>query len=486
MKHQTVDATDRGVELAFTSLTTEVSIDRLEVQGWVPEWLRGVLYRNGPARFETPIVKNNYWFDGLAMIHRYELDGAKISYRNRFLRTTPYREMIEDGEPASGFEFVRRTTVLQRAWNAARERFGSRSDRTYNTNVNIMRLAGRMMALTEQPVPTLFDASTLRTEGPFHYDDKLVGQLSSSHPQYDNATGCYYNFLVRLGLGHSYEVYQIHKKTTRRSLIASVPVRRPSYMHSFAMTRNYLILTEFPMFLKPAAGLLWGRAPKDSMEWMPVEGTRFLVLNKRSGKLEALHHSSAMFAFHHINAYERDDEIVLDIAATDEPTLLRKSQLTSLRQATLRADHPLSQFRRYRLPLRCGTRTLEPEIICDQLVEMVTINTDAVSGRRHRYCYGVGHNTAWQGLAGQLVKVDVKRGSIRTWFEFHTYPNEATFVGRPDATEEDDGVLLSVVLDTEKACSCLLVLDARTFSELGRAHLPHHVPLEFHGVFLRG
>lgn len=186
-------------------------------------------------------------------------------------------------------------------------------------------------------------------------------------------------------------------------------------MHSFAMTRNYLILTEFPMFLKPAAGLLWGRAPKDSMEWMPVEGTRFLVLNKRSGKLEALHHSSAMFAFHHINAYERDDEIVLDIAATDEPTLLRKSQLTSLRQATLRADHPLSQFRRYRLPLRCGTRTLEPEIICDQLVEMVTINTDAVSGRRHRYCYGVGHNTAWQGLAGQLVKVDVKRGSIRTW-----------------------------------------------------------------------
>jgi beta,beta-carotene 9',10'-dioxygenase len=57
------------------------------------------------------------------------------------------------------------------------------------------------------------------------------------------------------------------------------------------------------------------------------------------------------------------------------------------------------------------------------------------------------------------------------------------FVPAPGAGGEDEGAVLSVVLDTVAERSFLLVLDAATFEELGRAEAPHHIPFGFHGQF---
>ncbi|MFB6375192.1 MAG: carotenoid oxygenase family protein, partial [Bradymonadaceae bacterium] len=63
------------------------------------------------------------------------------------------------------------------------------------------------------------------------------------------------------------------------------------------------------------------------------------------------------------------------------------------------------------------------------------------------------------------------------------YPGEPVFVPRAEAEAEDDGVLLSVVLDGEAGRSFLVVLDAATLEEVGRATVPHHIPLGFHGDY---
>ena len=54
-------------------------------------------------------------------------------------------------------------------------------------------------------------------------------------------------------------------------------------------------------------------------------------------------------------------------------------------------------------------------------------------------------------------------------------------MARPGGEAEDDGVLLSVVLDAEVGRSFLLMLDAATLEEQARAAVPHHVPFGFHG-----
>jgi carotenoid cleavage dioxygenase-like enzyme len=56
-------------------------------------------------------------------------------------------------------------------------------------------------------------------------------------------------------------------------------------------------------------------------------------------------------------------------------------------------------------------------------------------------------------------------------------------VPSPAARGEDDGVVLSVVLDAGRGTSSLVVLDAARFTELARADVPHAIPFGFHGQF---
>jgi beta,beta-carotene 9',10'-dioxygenase len=473
-----------GVELAFTSLNSEIKIDSLPVQGHIPQWLNGSLFRNGPAKFETEQVSYNHWFDGLAMIHRYSFHEGRVSYRNRFLRTSPYTRMLSTGQLSSGFETVQSTSLASRIGKMTLEMLGYRTGQTYNTNVSIVRLAGKLMALTEQPVPTVFDPITLETQAAFYFDDNLFGHLSCGHPQYDHQNQEYINYVTCFGPINTYNLYRIPANSNQRRLITRIPVREPCYMHSFALTENFIILVEFPLVINPLAAIVKGKAPMQCLSWKPQRGTNFLVVNKNSGKRVARFHSEAFFAFHHINAYEEGDRIVIDIAASDQPELIYKSYLKLLRTATQSEDHPLAEYRRYHLPLGGATGRIGFERLSAHQIEMVCINQARCWGRNYQYAYAVSHNRNWPSLVGQLLKVDVQTKSCATWFEPQTYPGEPLFVPAPNATTEDDGVILSVVLDGVKAQSFLLVLDAHSFTELGRAYLPHHVPLEFHGLFV--
>jgi beta,beta-carotene 9',10'-dioxygenase len=75
----------------------------------------------------------------------------------------------------------------------------------------------------------------------------------------------------------------------------------------------------------------------------------------------------------------------------------------------------------------------------------------------------------------------VEDGSSRTWEQPGCWPGEAIFVPEPSGTQEDSGVVLSLVLDGRTRTSFLLVLDAATFVEVARAEVPRAAPLGFHG-----
>jgi carotenoid cleavage dioxygenase-like enzyme len=85
-----------------------------------------------------------------------------------------------------------------------------------------------------------------------------------------------------------------------------------------------------------------------------------------------------------------------------------------------------------------------------------------------------------------VVKVDVRERRARVWFEDGCYPGEPVFVPAPGAKGEDDGVVLSVVLDANRSTSFLLILAAGSFEEAARAEVPHHIPFGFHGQFAEG
>jgi carotenoid cleavage dioxygenase-like enzyme len=101
----------------------------------------------------------------------------------------------------------------------------------------------------------------------------------------------------------------------------------------------------------------------------------------------------------------------------------------------------------------------------------------------YQFVWGNGHSEQVQFL-DEITKIDVETGDALVWREPGRFPGEPVFVPCPDPDDEDDGVLLSIVLDTDAGTSLMLVLDAADLEEIARAQLPHHVPFGFHGQYL--
>src|SRR5687767_5745202 len=83
--------------VGFESVERELSLPRLEVDGRLPSWLRGTLVRNGPARYEAGEARFEHWFDGLAMLHAFSFGRGRVSYANRFLRSSAYKAAVDEG-----------------------------------------------------------------------------------------------------------------------------------------------------------------------------------------------------------------------------------------------------------------------------------------------------------------------------------------------------------------------------------------------------
>jgi len=62
--------------------------------------------------------------------------------------------------------------------------------------------------------------------------------------------------------------------------------------------------------------------------------------------------------------------------------------------------------------------------------------------------------------------------------------SEAYFVPNPHGTREDDGVLLSLVFNSNKGVSYIAVFNATTMKVISKAYLPDFVPWNLHGEFV--
>jgi carotenoid cleavage dioxygenase-like enzyme len=122
------------------------------------------------------------------------------------------------------------------------------------------------------------------------------------------------------------------------------------------------------------------------------------------------------------------------------------------------------------------------DLISNDAVELPRINYKKYNTRDYNFVYGISTYNA-NDFANQLVKVDIIHKASKIWSEKNCYPGEPVFVATPNATNEDDGVILSIILDASNNKSFLLVLDAVTFEEMARAETPHHIPFGFHGQY---
>ncbi|MFI4990139.1 MAG: carotenoid oxygenase family protein [Solirubrobacterales bacterium] len=459
--------------LGFTTLEQETAIDELALSGELPAWLGGSLLRTGPAKFELGEERMRHWFDGLAMLHRFTIDAGKVSYGNRFLHSRSYRAAREQGRMVYG-EFA--TDPCRSLFKRVQTLFAPTKTIGDNANVNITRLGERFISMTETPMPVQFDPHTLETAGVQPYE--VPGQLTTAHPHSDRAGRGMLNYAAKLGRTSSYRFFAVDPDASKPRAIGSLPVKEPAYMHSFGLTERWLVLAEFPLVVNPLALALSGRPYIENYKWKPELGTRFTLVDRASGKATGGFQTDACFAFHHVNAYEDGGEVIVDLCAFADAGVIEDLYLDRLRQGKPVQSAELTRFR-----LKLADRSVKRERLSGEEIELPRINYGRCNERPYRYVWGVGDGPS--GWLERIVKIDTHDGAALSWAERGCYPGEPVFVARPDARDEDDGVLLSVVLDAAAESSFLLVLDAADLRELARARVPHHIPFGFHGQFAR-
>jgi beta,beta-carotene 9',10'-dioxygenase len=462
-----------GYSTGFETLEAEIDLDSLSVEGTIPEWLTGTLLRNGPAKFEVGDQPLRHWFDGLAMLHKFSFAGGRVSYANRFLRSDAYQAAQEGRISYSEFATDPCRSIFKRAATMFRPKI------TDNCNVNLTRLGDEYIAMTETPLPVAFDPETLEALGAAF---EPPGTHATAHPHHDPERGELIAYVTHFGPRSEYRLFAQRDRTAQRR-IASMRVAEPSYMHSFALTERYAILVAFPLVVNPLNLALSGRPFIENYRWKPELGTRVLVFDREGGELRGKYMAEPRFSFHHVNAFERDGELVLDMVAYDDAKIIDSLYVDRLR-AEPPSESSYGRLLRYRVALDSGA--VREEELSDELLELPRIDYRQRNGRPYRYLYGAGtHDDGGSpDFIDQLVKVDVETGEAQRWFEPGSYPGEPVFVPAPHPDRaEDDGVLLSVVLDGRSSRSYLLVLDATNLEELGRARVPHHIPFGFHGQY---
>ncbi len=280
-----------------------------------------------------------------------------------------------------------------------------------NANVNLAKLGERYIAMTETPIPVHFDAETLATVGVAY---EVPGMLTTAHPHLDRASGGMLNYAAKLGPRNEYRFFQLGPEADAKPrVIASAPVRKPAYMHSFGLSERWLILVEFPFVVDPKRLALSGRPYIENYRWEPERGTRVTLFDRRDGSAAVgPFETDAMFSFHHLNAFEprgrgRHRPAGLPGRLADRRALSRP--------AAERADRDLPEATIERLVVDTGSGEVERETLFDPGFELGRINYGRCNERPYRYAWGLANGAA--SWLSEIVKVDLETRERSSWSE---------------------------------------------------------------------
>ena len=388
-----------------------------------------------------------------------------------------------------------------------------------NTNVNILHLSDRMakgdgdntsvdhdmfFALSDFWQTYEFHPKTLNTLK--HVSPSLptwymmgthVPLPSSSHPVKEYGTENYINFVSYMSptfgnfgnlMPNYINVIRIKPNNVRENIV-SIPRNELPYMHALGLSQNYALIFADPLVINKYE-ILKTVEPVESLDWYPNKKTDLYVVNIHTGHTVNFQ-VPARVHMHHVNSYEKKKHIlIIDYVAYPNLTFLKDLKVDTLHNSMLRNQiYPDSHLIRYRINLKRHTVKVKPflkkagKTDVPTRLDFPTINEE-FRHSKHCYIYGVTLKADNKHLSSTaLVKKSVCKGKDIVWMKENLYPSEAIFVPSPRRKYEDEGVLLSVVLNGNHRKSCLVIFDAQKLKVIAEGCIPDHIPFTLHGGF---
>ncbi|CAH3180997.1 unnamed protein product [Porites evermanni] len=494
----------------FQSVNERPEQIKAEIRGDLPSWLKGTLIRNGPGKFECGDIPFNHWFDGQGLLHRFHIADGHVMYSNKFVRSESYADSISHGD-SYHVEFG--TYIPPDPCKNIFARFFSffwASDLPAdNTLVNVFMMKDKMYATTESNFLYEIDPKTLDTLKRVDITTEFQGEVTinsaTAHP-HQTSDGSVINISTTYGRDSTYKIIQIPPSSGKadekpleggKVLCTISATSGLGYFHSFCLTDNYVVVTEQPLMINIWRALtrrFFSSWFENWLYWDANQLVRFHIIDRKDGNRVGVFTAEPFFVFHHINAFERDEKIYLDACCYHDNSIIKQLYLKNLRSPAEPGQKKLDvpDVRRYEIPLgelydadtekplHKGSDGLDYSSLYSG-IELPRINYEEFNGKPYRFVYGVASST--HTTFRKLIKLNVETRKFVEWQESGAYPSEPVFVKAPDGKAEDDGVILSCVINPKDQTTSLVVLDAKELKELGRGVIQGVTPANFHGLF---
>jgi all-trans-8'-apo-beta-carotenal 15,15'-oxygenase len=226
-------------------------------------------------------------------------------------------------------------------------------------------------------------------------------------------------------------------------------------------------------------GILTGqRSFGESLRYRPELGVRIAVVDRASGEARWLSADPFML-FHVANAWEEGDDVVVDVCAFPDASIMRTIE------DVMGGDTPepaRAYLERLRIPHAGSVRRSRLSKIALEFPRVA----DRVLSKEHTRVYGVSWADDADFIARPAV-IDVGTGEEQVApLGLAEYAGECVPVTKHGASSKKDVWLLTLVLDGASSTTELRVLDGADLAAppVATARLPHAVPFGFHGNFV--
>ena len=450
----------------FAVQTDEVDVADLTVEGDLPDELEGAYLRNGPNPRFTPLGGYIYPLDGDGMLHRVQLSGGSARYTNRFVRTPAVV-----AEEAAGHALW--AGIADPLYVPGPDLVGPELAGTFKDlpGINVVRHAGRLLALGESTPPFLMSAE-LETLGRETFGGSLPVGLTA-HPKIDPVNGemvaCCYT------LEEPYLTWSVIGKdgSTQRAATPVAGVDRSVMIHDMALTPHYLVLVLGPFFFDIAAAMSGG----SPLSWEPEQGTRIALIARDGSGVQWLT-TEAFWLWHTANAYETTapdggHTVVLDYARWSAPGgFVPGAAVGHLAQLQLDPSRGIVRH----------------ETLVDRPMEFPRVDDRSITTRHP--VIGTSLKTSGRSLpvgdADTLGWYDTARQTFDLWPAGNLAVGEQVFVPRDGDPDSSHGWWTVIATDRDTMHSRLLLFAAADPSAgpIATVHLPQRVPQGLHGTWL--
>jgi len=448
------------VERAFRLRFSERSYAIRDVEGRVPEFVRGTYYSNGPSVHRIGELSYRHLLDGDGMVRAVRFEDGGIHFSNRFVRSRKFGE-----EQQAGAALFR--TFGTRFAGDRLNQYGIGIESP--VNVSVWRFAGRLLAFGEQGLPWELDPLTLETRGLYTFAGSL-NEISpfSAHPKFDAGSGEMFNF----GMSFSNErpVLNLYRFAASGALVyrKRLPVPDPCSVHDCCLM---------------AAIRDGGSTILESLGWEPERGASLLIASRETGAHVARVPLEGRYCLHTVNAFEQAGRLVYDVVELDEPVYPDYEVIPDIftrvqpgRPVRYVIDTQSWQvLERIVIPsaASCDFPSIDPRL-AQQATDhfwMLNLSKTGQPGRKY---------------FDELVHVDFARDRVTDSYrlpERFYFGSEPTFV--PSPQDASAGLILLKRFDAERERDAYLLFDAQTVAAgpVAVLHCEEATPPCFHGSY---